>query len=204
MFDISGNGISHGMRWRKVSNDTIAGGVMNTNSILVGDTIYAFARGEVQTVELSQPATVRMSSMEKAQLTPKRCFSGNVYDEQTGLIYVIGGSDCNDAATLYADTTISQNMTRKDSGNGGGGLFANFGRQDWIYFGSGFAIAILAVCAVYVVVVRMRRNKKKDENLLSGHIQETLSSGNIVSSAKSGRRKLSTVSEVSDRPGVDM
>ena len=42
-----------------------------------------------------------MTSIKDDDLTPKRCFSGNVLTDKTHKIYVIGGSDCNDDNKYY-------------------------------------------------------------------------------------------------------
>eukprot|EP00486_Rosalina_sp_Unknown_P007136 CAMPEP_0201572520 /NCGR_PEP_ID=MMETSP0190_2-20130828/15845_1 /ASSEMBLY_ACC=CAM_ASM_000263 /TAXON_ID=37353 /ORGANISM="Rosalina sp." /LENGTH=340 /DNA_ID=CAMNT_0047998381 /DNA_START=141 /DNA_END=1159 /DNA_ORIENTATION=+ len=139
------NGPHQGMQWKKVSNNSINGGILDTRSIKINQTVYTLSGGDVQTVDLSHPNAVQMTSIKDDSLTPKRCYSGNIFSQHTKRIYAIGGSDCNDEFKYYAQSQISQNMTSDDSNNDDKHWWDIFEMQDWIYFIIGFVVAIIFV-----------------------------------------------------------
>ena len=198
------------MQWTQVSaGNSISGGLLDTHSVLVGDidTMYAFARGGVQSVHVSGSAdshshTAQMSELGDAALTPKRCLSATAYDAHTQRIYAVGGSECTDDTQMYADAQLSHNMTAAARQRDGSWL-ASLSVQDWLCFGVGFGVAgVLALVWCLARRAAQRTKGAKAQMLLNGQAQTTEGD----SAADKGlltRRDLERA-VVSHRPEVDI
>lgn len=189
------------MKWEKVSNDTIKEGILYTHSVLFNHTIYSFAGGEVQTIDLLNRTNVKMTSIKDDDLTPKRCFSGNILGYKTHKIYAIGGSDCNDYNKYYNTSQISQDLSYNGNNKNINNWWDILSAEEWAYIGIGFCVAMVIVM-IYACCRKHRdKNNQEKQHLIGGHLQ----SGKRMHHRALHRRSLDKLSKtMSERIEVDM